>query len=56
MTEFEIVTMLPDKDEPIYLKCKSQRVAYFRDDIHVGTSIIDADIRSYEAVKNYLMW
>jgi PilZ domain len=54
-TEFEIVTVLPDKDEPIYLKCKSRRVAYFKDDIHVGTSIIDADIRSYEAFKNYLM-
>ena len=53
-TEFEIITNLPDADEPIHLKCKSQRVVYFKDDIHVGTSIIGADIRSYEAFKNYL--
>jgi hypothetical protein len=54
-TEFEIITTLPDENKPIHLKCKSQRVVYSKDNIHVGASIIDADFRSYKAFKNYLM-
>jgi hypothetical protein len=54
-TEFEIITTLPDENKPIQLKCKSQRVVYSKDNIHVGASIIDADFHSYKAFKNYLM-
>ena len=39
-TEFEIITTLPDDNKPIHLKCKSQRVVYYKDIIHVGASII----------------
>jgi hypothetical protein len=39
-TEFDIITTFPDKNKPIHLKCKSQRVVYYRDNIHVGASII----------------
>jgi hypothetical protein len=39
-TEFEIITTLPDGDQPIHLKCKSQRVVHYKDNIHVGASII----------------
>ncbi|MGA2332007.1 MAG: PilZ domain-containing protein, partial [Syntrophales bacterium] len=35
-TEFEIITTLPDENKPIQLKCKSQRVVYSKDNIHVG--------------------
>jgi hypothetical protein len=54
-TKFELITKLPDGNKPIHLKCKSQRVIYSGDNIHVGASIIDADSRSYKAFKNYLM-
>lgn len=40
MTEFEIITTLPDRDQPIHLKCKSRRVVHHKDNIHVGASII----------------
>ncbi|HET6459338.1 MAG TPA: PilZ domain-containing protein [Syntrophales bacterium] len=53
--EFEIITKLPDENTPIHLKCKSQRVVYSKDNIHVGASIVDADSRSYKSFKNYLM-
>ena len=54
-TEFEIITKLPHRNKPIHLKCKSQRVVHSRDNIHVGASIVDADLHSYKAFKNYLM-
>ena len=40
MTEFEIITTLPDRNQPIRLKCKSRRVVHHKDNIHVGASII----------------
>ncbi|MDP4193292.1 MAG: PilZ domain-containing protein [Bacteroidota bacterium] len=40
MAEFEIITTLPDKNKPIRFKCKPQRVVHYRDNIHVGASII----------------
>jgi hypothetical protein len=39
-TEFEIITTLPDGDQPIRLKCKSRRVVHYKDNVHVGASII----------------
>ena len=54
-TEFEIITKLPDGTKPIHLTCKSQRVLSYKDDIHVGASVVHADFRSYKAFKNYLM-
>jgi hypothetical protein len=39
-TEFEIITTLPDENKPKHLKCKSRRVIHYRDNIHVGASII----------------
>ena len=39
-TEFEIITTLPDRNQPIHLKCKSRRVVHYKDNIHVGASII----------------
>jgi hypothetical protein len=39
-TEFEIITTLPDENKPKHLKCRSRRVVHYRDNIHVGASII----------------
>jgi hypothetical protein len=54
-TEFQIIAKLPDGNKPIHLKCKSRRVVPYKDNIHVGASVIDADFHSYKAFKSYLM-
>jgi len=39
-TEFVIITTLPDKNKPLHLKCKPHRVVLYKNNVHVGASII----------------
>jgi len=54
-SEFHIIFTLPEATQPLNLRCKSQRVVEYEEDIQIGASFVDSDFNSYQTLQQYLM-
>jgi hypothetical protein len=54
-SQFETSFVLPERNKPVRLVCKAERVVPSNGNVYVGASFIDADFTNYQNLQQYLV-
>jgi len=54
-SQLETSFVLPERNKPVRLVCKAERVVPSNGNVYVGASFIDADFTNYQNLQQYLV-